>query len=60
MTNYEKLKTMSFFEMLEFLGSIDSCAVCSRRNCDSCDDIDPSDCKPHIKKWMDSEFVQKE
>ena len=53
MTNFEKLKTMSFYEMLEFLGNVGNCETCSRHGYESCNDV--SDCKTHIKEWLEAE-----
>ena len=53
MTNFDKLKSMSFYEMLEFLGNVGNCETCSRRGYESC--VDVSDCKTHIKEWLESE-----
>ena len=53
MTNFEKLKAMSFYQMLEFLNEMSNCQTCSRRGYESC--VDVSDCKTHIKEWLESE-----
>ena len=53
MTNFDKLKNMSFYQMLEFLSDIGNCEICSRRECDNC--LDVSDCKTHIGEWLESE-----
>lgn len=53
MTNYEKIKCMSFFEMIEFMTNIGNCETCSRRGCASCTDVES--CRPYIKEWLDSE-----
>lgn len=53
MTNFDKLKNMNFDQMLEFLSDIGNCETCSRRGYESCTDV--SDCKTHIKEWLESE-----
>lgn len=53
MTNFEKLKTMSFYEMLNFIDSNCGCGVCSRKDCDNCNES--GDCRDHMKEWLESE-----
>lgn len=58
MTNFEKLKSMSFYEMLDFISENCGCHTCSRvHHSDNCDNVD--DCKPYIKEWLDEEFEEK-
>lgn len=56
MTNFEKIKTMSFFEMLEFMNSIANCEICSRRGCSDCGGV--KSCKPYVREWLDSEVKE--
>ena len=56
MTNFEKIKTMSFHEMLEFMDRMANCEICSRRGCSDCSDVE--NCKPYIKEWLDSEVKE--
>lgn len=56
MTNFEKIKRMSFFEMLEFINDIGNCETCSRRGTSDCGEVES--CKEYIREWLDSEVEE--
>ena len=62
MTNFEKIKTMSIDEMVEFLeAACDSSCITICNNYDRCirnNAIEPI-CKNHYKEWLESEVEEK-
>ena len=58
MTNFERIKSMTFDELLDFLFHNGGCGICSRDGVEEgCIYIDG--CKPYIKEWLESEVKTK-
>ena len=56
MTNYEKIKSMSFDEMAGFLLNFDPCNVCPSSDEDGyCTYGPPFDCIAALKNWLKAE-----
>lgn len=53
MTKLQQLQNLTLDEMAEFLLEHTCCSCCTRRDYESCYDV--SDCKTHIKEWLESE-----
>lgn len=51
MTNFEKFKTMSFHQMLEFLADHCDCSACCNGDPMTCE----GPCREKVKEWLESE-----
>lgn len=51
MTRFEKIKTMTIDEIVDYVFSNTSCQFCIRRNCGNCNDI-VGGCKKYIKQFF--------
>lgn len=51
MTRFEKIKTMTIDEIVDYVFSNTDCQFCIRRNCGSCCDI-VGGCKKYIKEFF--------
>ena len=53
LTNYEKIKAMSAYEMAKWVDSLmGGCACCTNRHTETCN---RKNCKKGIKQWLESE-----
>ena len=57
MTRFEKIKTMTIDEIVDYVFSNTDCQFCIRRNCGSCCDI-VGGCKKSIKEFFSEELDQ--
>ena len=56
MTRFEKIKTMTIDEIVDYVFSNTDCQFCIRRNCGSCHDI-VGGCKKYIKEFFFEELA---
>lgn len=53
MNKFEQIKSFTFDQMVEFLEEKSACSTCSHSPYEMC--LDVTDCKTHIKEWLESE-----
>lgn len=57
MTRFEKMKTMTIDEIVDYVFANTSCQFCIRRNCGSCHEL-IGGCKNYIKQFFLEEVKQ--
>ena len=53
MTRFEKMKTMTIDEIVDYVFASSSCQFCARRNYGSCHE---AECKKYIKAFFEEEI----